>query len=564
MRCCSSSLAGFSPGTQASDGKGPNLLQVIDSIRKAEEATTHERHVAIAEAVAGYFTKRGALFFDPKACLEFLCLEGQVLTVGNNRTFNGLLQEIGNLNITNSEGKFVWEYLRNYARRKGSPIKSASWIYGDPAKPAVYVHTHDEEGRVLRIAPNSITFIPNGQNEEKILLNPSDRVQPFHYLPDVDIRRGLAMLKELVHDCAPCTDADRAFLLASTPILFLGDFCPTKPLVRLAGPHGSGKTSVASSISYVHYGENVGKISTSAANYSDASKNPLSVLDNIEAKDFDKELLNFLLTASTGIVHEKRKLYVDQEIIRERANSFIVLTGIESLGKPELLSRQWEIVCDKARFDRSFSESEHISRIKKSRDEILSAIFKLIAQEVLPKLNLRTSIETAMAAQFQNHPKSRTFGCLSIILIVWDALERLIGLPRNLDQAWIAAQHAVAEESSHETNLFVQFMGLAQGCHSLEPFGIKLQRFDGRPCIEASSVGLHNLFSRLAKEFGLPQPFGNAKQLGERLLESVPILRRAGWEVEMKARVVRGLRLHRLYLPEEKTNIDENQGATHE
>ena len=82
--------------------------------------------------------------------------------------------------------------------------------------------------------------------------------------------------------------------------------------------------------------------------------------------------------------------------------------------------------------------------------------------------------------------------------------------------------------------------------------------------LAVDEVGLHNLFSRLAKEFGLPQPFGNAKQLGERLLESVPILRRAGWDVEMKARVVRGLRLHRLYLPEEKTNIDENQGATHE
>ncbi|MCG3204896.1 MAG: DNA primase [Elusimicrobia bacterium] len=553
----------FVPSAPSENGNGPNLLKIINAIRNAEDKRAHERNVEVGETISNHLSKYGAFYFDPKASAEYLCFDGRVYTIGNNRLFNSLLQTIGQLNITTAEGKYVWEYLRNYARSLGSPIRSASWVFGDVVKPAIYVHTHGEKGDILRLYPNSITVIPNGQNDDEIILNPSDRVQSFTYKDDVDMECGLQLLKQFVYDTSPCSEADKAFLLAYCTIIVMDDFCPMKPILRLSGVHGSGKTSVASTISHIVYGENVGKIGTMAALYTDASKNPLTFLDNLEARDFDKELLNFLLTASTGIVHEKKKLYTDQDIVRERAGAFIATTGIETLGKPELLSRQWEIACDAANFTKNFSEAEHLVKIKESRDVMLSAIFKLISQEIFPQIKKRKELEGALVSKFMNHPKRRTFGCLSLILIAWDALERILGLPADLDEAWILAQMEVSEETSQETNIFVQYLGLLHGQNGLSSHpGMRLNQFEGRPCFEATSMALHNVFSRLAKENGLPRPFDNPRQLGMRLQESLPTLEQMGWGVQLRVRVVHGDRYHRFSPPEEITNLTQNLGAT--
>lgn len=556
-------IKNFRPAAKSSKTQGVDLLKIINAIRNAEDKKAHERHVEVGEAVSNHLTENGAFFFDSRASSEYLCLDGRVFTIGYNRPFNSLLQDLGQLNITTSEGKYVWEYLRNFARSQGSPIRSASWVLGDAVKPAVYIHTHNEQGDVLRVACDSISIIPNGQNDDKILLNSSDRVQPFTYLADVKMESGLRLLKRYVYDTSPCAEADKAFLLAYCTIIIMDDFCPMKPILRLAGVHGSGKTSVASTISHIVYGENVGKIGTMAALYTDASKNPLTFLDNLETRDFDKELLNFLLTASTGIVHEKKKLYTDQDIVRERAGAFIATTGIETLGKPELLSRQWEIACDSSNFSKNFSESEHLINIKESRDVILSALFKLIAQEILPHLKRRKELEGALASRFLNHPKRRTFGCLSLILIAWAALERILDLPPDLDEAWILSQMDVSAETFQDTNIFVQFLDLVQNNGSLSGHsGIHTNHINGRPCFEATSMSLLNLFARLAKENGLPRPFDNARQLGMRLQESVTTLEQMGWEVTMRARVVNGDRYHRFSPPGEKTNLMQNSGAS--
>lgn len=554
-------LGTVKPG--AGDGKGKPLMDIVTMIRNAEDMKAHDRHVNLAEATANHLSHRGAFFFDPRSSEEFLCLENQVFTVGNNRNFNALLQELGRFSITNPEGRFIWEFLRNHARRNGTPIKSASWIYGDPVGPTLFIHTHDNEGRILKIASREIIEIPNGQNDDKVLLNPSDRVQPFRYLRNQNLKENLSLLKGFVYDSAPCSESDRAFLLAYTAVILLRDFCFMKPLLRLSGVHGSGKSSITSTLSYVVYGENVGKVSTIAANFTDGSKNPLTILDNKEVRDMDKELLNFLLTSSTGIVHEKRKLYENQEIIRERANCFILTNGIESLGKPELISRQWEVQCDQAFFNPDFSVSDHVHRLRSSRDKILTALIDLMAYEVFPRLEQRKALEIALSKQFKDHPKSRTFECLSLILLVWDILETMLGLPKNLDQEWLQSQHIASEEASQETNVFLLFLDLIQKSPTvLKDIGLQDTLPGQRSHFDATSLDLHTLFSRLARENGLPPPFVNAKQLGERLSEAIPVLKQVGWDVKMKARIVDGRRFHRFQLPVQNTNLTQNSGAT--
>ncbi|MBI2068966.1 MAG: hypothetical protein HYT79_00045 [Elusimicrobia bacterium] len=562
----------FAPADQAEGKNGPDLLQVIDSIRNAKDLTAHERYISVAQTAAEHLAKKGAFFYDPKSSLEYLCLEGQLYTVGNNRLFNSLLQKIGQFNVTTSEGKFAWEFLRNFVRSSGSPIKSAGWVFGDPAKPAIYIHTHDEKGRILKIEPNRITLMPNGQNEDKVILAPSDRVQPFAYLENADLAQGLKKFKELLFDEFPCSLTDRALLASFASALFLKDFCPAKPLLRLSGSTDSGKTTAAKLIGYLIFGEDIAKSGTIASFYIDASRNPLSILDNLEVANIKGELLDFLLTGATGIVHEKRKLFTDEEIIREKATAFIVTTGIESLGKPELLSRQWEVPCDSSHHDPRFSQGGTIQKILKSRNLILSAIFNLLAHQILPQIEKRREVEFFLKREFKDHPKDRTFEALALVFLIWDALESPMGLEENLWMKWLGSQKAESEETSIETNVVLQFLNLFRASFMALRRSTKekakdefLEKYHAMPkedergfFFEASAGELLHIFTMLAREHGYPRTFENARQLMARLKEVHSLLARAGWRVDLKVRVRNGDRVHRFWLEAEN---DQKQGA---
>ena len=543
---------------------GPGLLDILNSIRDAKKVSSHQKLISVAEVVMEHLTEQGAFFFDPRASNEYLCLDGLLYTISNNRTFNALLQRIGRLNHTTSEGKFVWEFLKNAAREKGSPVRSAGWVCDDADLPAVYIHAHDEMGRILKITSDSIVLIPNGRNDDKVMLNPSDRVQPFRYLDNVDPAQGWALFKELLFDAFPCAEADKALLSSLVPLVFLKDFCPARPLIRLSGSSDSGKTTAAKLIGHLIYGEDIAKTGTIASFYTDASRNPLAMLDNLEVSNLKGELLDFLLTGATGIVHEKKKLYTDQEIVREKAASFIMTTGIESLGKPELLSRQWEIPCDAAFHNPRFSQGNAIQKILKHRDVILSAVFRLLSQQILPRIEKRYDVEMLLKREFKDHPKERTFECLALAFLVWDALEEPLGLEKNLWSSWLKSQQAESEETATDTNLVLQFLNLFKGAvralESARDLATKDEFFaayhllpehgeDGM-FFTATAGGIFHLFTALAKRHGYPRPFENPRQLMARLRESLPLLKSAGWEVRISFKTVRGEHTHWVRIPE--------------
>ena len=560
--------------TVASRNGASDLLAVINALRNAEHLKTHERYTSIAQSVGDHLIGQGAFFYDTKGAGEYLCLEGRLYTVSNNRTFNTFLQELGRLNVTTNEGKFVWEFLKNYAHTNGSPVRSVGWVYGDPAKPAIYIHTHDDKGRILRITPDAIALIPNGQNKDKVLLNPSDRVLPFHYVENGNQQKGWDFFRELLLEAFPCGTADRAMLATVVPLIFLKDFCPAKPLIHLSGSTDSGKTTATKLVGHLIFGEDIAKRGTVASFYTDASKNPLAAIDNLEVPNFKGDFLDFLLTGATGIVHEKKKLYTDQEIVRERAGSFIMTNGIESLGKPELLSRQWEIACDASFHNPRFSQNLYFRRIIEHRDVMLSAVFNLLACKVLPSLEHRYAMEGLLKDRYPNHPKDRTFECLALALLVWDALEEPLHLAPRLWEEWIKSQQVEAQETSSTTNIPLQFLNLFHGAiralrssmHTkardefLERYHIEPDLSNGDCGFEASGSELLNIFTTLAKQHGYPRPFENARQLMARLKESLPLLKSAGWEVKLSTKFIRGDRIHWFCLKDENAKECRIQG----
>jgi len=564
-------LGGVAPKAEPGGRKAADLMLVIKTIRESEGLGSHQKFTNIAEALALHLGEGGAFFYDPRASAEYLCLDGRVYTLGNNRAFNALLQRLGRMNVTTAEGRFAWEFLRNHARDAGRPVRSVGWVHADADKLAVFVHTHNDQGDILKISPGAVTLVPNGQNDDKVMLSPSDRVKPFRYLENADRRPAWALFKRLLHDAFPCAPADKAILAAVVPLVFLKDLCPARPLIRLSGSSESGKTTAGKLIGYAVYGEDIAKTGTIASFYTDASRNPLAMIDNLEVPNMKGELLDFLLTGATGIVHEKKKLYTDQDIVREKAEAFILTTGIESLGKPELLSRQWDLACGEPFHSKGFSHLLCMNEIFKHRDEILSAVFDLLAHDVLPRLDDRYKVEAMLRRDFKGHPKERTFECLALAFLIWDALEDKLGLERELWSQWLGAQRSESEETSAETNVVLQFLNLFAGAaralkaasgdktraEFIEQFQLLPADDDPGVCFDAGAGQLLHLFTALAKQHGYPRPFENAKQLMARVKEALTVIKAAGWAVEFKVRTVNGQRVHRFRLADD----GDRQGA---
>jgi len=558
-------LGGIASKTEPGGRKAADLLLVIKAIRESEGLGSHQKFTNIGEALALHLGGQGAFFYDPRASAEYLCLGGHVYTIGNNRTFNALLQRLGRMNVTTAEGRFVWEFLRNHARDAGRPVRSVGWVHADADRSAVFVHTHNERGEILKISPGSVALVPNGQNEDGVMLAPSDRVRPFRYLAKADRGPAWVNFKRLLHDAFPCAPADKAILASIIPLVFLKDLCPARPLIRLSGSSESGKTTAGKLVGYAVYGEDIAKTGTIASFYTDASRNPLAMLDNLEVPNIKGELLDFLLTGATGIVHEKKKLYTDQDIVREKAEAFILTTGIESLGKPELLSRQWDLACGEAFHSEGFSHLGCRNEIFKRRDELLSAVFDLLAHEILPRLEDRHKVEAMLRRDYGGHPKERTFECLALAFLIWDALEGKLGLERELWALWLGEQRSESEETSAETNIVLQFLNLfagaaralkaASGDRTRADFMEQFQLLpaDGEPgvCFDAGAGQLLHVFTALAKQHGYPRPFENARQLMARVKEALAVIRASGWAVEFKVRTVNGQRVHRFRLADD-------------
>ncbi|MDD5657475.1 MAG: hypothetical protein PHF00_09515, partial [Elusimicrobia bacterium] len=172
---------------------------------------------------------------------------------------------------------------------------------------------------------------------------------------------------------------------------------------------------------------------------------------------------------------------------------------------------------------------------------------------------------------FKGHPKERTFECLALAFLIWDALEDKLGIERELWSQWLGAQRSESEETSAETNVVLQFLNLFAGAaralkaasgdktraEFIEQFQLLPADDDPGVCFDAGAGQLLHLFTALAKQHGYPRPFENAKQLMARVKEALTVIKAAGWEVEFKVRTVNGQRVHRFRLADD----GDRQGA---
>ena len=372
----------------------------------------------LTRVIYEHFEANGKFFRDREHNV-YLLYQNRIYEIGNNRPFNALMDKSGGLLVNRAPGPQVWEALANKGYNDGKQISMASWISTKERTSAIYINFNAEDSTILKISPEGIKEVPNGLNEDDVLLKSSAKIEPLSFMPGASIRESLEAVKTLILDSMTCDIEQRYLIICWAISAFLLDFMPYQAIMKFSGGSASGKSTAAKLLSKLIYNKEELVNVSSAAAYSLSSQNPMVILDNLEESDRGKALKMFLLLCATGGAKEKRAGGTDSETIQEKPKSLVLITAIEPLEEPELINRTVDIEFSKKWKRQDFVESSVLRAISKQRDSILSDILKLIQADILP--NLEEGIQanlTILKEQYNGHSKDRSDEYLALLMLI--------------------------------------------------------------------------------------------------------------------------------------------------
>lgn len=381
--------------------------------------------VLISDMLFQHFKSRGR-FFRTKKEEVFLLYKNRTYEINNNLPFNSLMMRTTDMLPTKEPGRSVWCALANRGYSYGVEIQAANWLYTDLQTDTVFVSLNSQENTILKIGRKHVEEIPNGMNNDNVLLKTSASIEPFSYIPDASMEEGFKALRELLFDNLACEIEQRYLILAWMISAFLFDFSNMQALMKFSGSRASGKTTGARLISIIFYGiEDVGSQSSASA-FAEASRNPVLFIDNLEQKNINISMNDFLLLAASKSSKTKRAAGTDSETIKERPKSLVLTTAIEPFTLSELISRTCEIGFHERFHSEFFMDSEVTRKLKQKRDLILSCLIKFVAYHVLPGLEDRKNYMMILKREYKDHAQERNNEYLALLMVILNSILKYI------------------------------------------------------------------------------------------------------------------------------------------
>lgn len=526
----------------------------------------------VTDSVIEWFTKNDARFYKNIDDTCYMHYDKQLIYLGReNPAFTSLLYSLGKINVVTYEGRCIIQAMRDHAFNYGYKIETASWIHEKNG--VIYVNLHNDNNEIIKISAGHIEVMQNGNNPDSIvLLKGGTRVEEIKYVPNVDVNAGLSAFKEHFLDNLACAEDNRLLVGCYAFAILLKNFVSAHPVAKFSGISGSGKSIAAKLLTTLIYGEEQLTNNTIAANYASASRDPVIVMENKEARDLVSEELNFLITIATGISRGKRKMGTDSDTMAEKGNCLVVVTAIEPFNIAEIIDRIYDIEFHKSLQRSGFMESIVMRKLKENRTLILNAFFYLLSTILHNFEKKRQDMFTLLSGL--KHVKERTNDFLTLLCIILDELLRqLPSLTRKTTTevitTWTDYFNATSDETKEgtNTNLFMldYILDSLKKTNSDHYIPTDEERREGEYIGERAGeiikddagnvIGftttparLFAVFSMIAKQLSLKDDYRylNVKQMGVRLSNDKKFLEGQGWHME-QVKVVNGERYRKFY-----------------
>lgn len=493
----------------------------------------------------------GHFFVVGEDCRLFF--KGRIYRIGNGQAFKSLLYEEFGLNYAFSQTKQVVEVIQAKAYSIGQHTTAPGSIHGDLENNAIYFNLHNERNEIIKLSPGKVEILQNGTNPDKVLLDASPKMHAIEYIPEADVNSAMKPFGKLIYQNLTCDTQGRFFVLCMLANTLLLPFIKAKGILKFSGDSGSAKTGAASIITSLVYGEDYVTIGSTASDFAEATRSPITVMDNLENGDITADKKRFLLTAGSGVTNQKRKGGTDSENVYERAQTIVVVTAIEPFMDSELIQRTNDIEFDKQYRNPEYPEAKALeAKIVRNRDLVFSAFFKILARDVLPGFQEKRELALQMLRdEYQGHAKERLNELYACLFILCRELVKYIPhseyqdpdmtpdrTARKILNDWIAYQDArsktvtsgtdpVLERLEELLRLYLKDQTAFEREYAIH----KVQMTDDEEEVQfvCTTSELLSSFRLLTKNRGLPQVFRTPGQLGKRISNSRIVLEENGW-----------------------------------
>lgn len=522
-----------------------DVLKSYQALRESEEAQ--------GDVVCDWLVHNGVQFYHTKTGVTYLSYDDTVYEISpHDRYFTALLDSLTGVTTATRRGQVMVKKLQNRALLTGDALEvDDGWLITDKSTNSLFMSLNNAADELVHISPKSVQVVKNINNDHKAFVTVGDWAKPveFKRLSAVEYLEGRRLIKRLVVDNISASPSNRLLLwswMVSSPFI---DFTYVRPLIRLAGVSGDGKSTVTDILGHALYGGECKVVPTNASLYAMGQRNPVLFLDNIERNDLTPEFRKWLLVSATGVERTMRSIGTDSGVISMRQRCCVLHNGIESLYLNEIINRHLTVEISKVNFPvQNFSHSclddiaDNYNLIQNTMFKMYSVVLHWLEQGYF-KIYL-DKIET----QHPNHAKVRTNRYLAIMLLMTQAL--LTGIEKSdvksLRADWIEGQTVDTDEVQINTDALVQsFEGLramvkefneGQTIHTEVKWELPMKppTYDKTTesiVFEERAIVVQRAFSMIAKLSGTPYYIKDAQQLSKRLTDSKKTLARSGWDI---------------------------------
>lgn len=465
---------------------------------------------------------------------------------------------------TRTQDRTIIEAFTHQARLIAKKQDESGWLHTDFENHTVYFNLNNDEHELVKITPDGVEIICNGNNSNNIYLSNSPSIKPITYIPDVPSADAVSLIDNLILTPFSCPRPTAQILFLWWSAFLLIEFASTKPVARAQGNSGSGKSFAQRLLSTLLYGTDRLKRSTIAALYSSSQIEPIQFLDNLESAQANNDIIFFMVTTASGLSSDKRDVGTDSGVITECPKTLFFSSGIESFAShlTEMTSRTFVFTFDQEHRSSTsaagFLEASLLNEVKRYRDQILSYLFqqtslvlRLMSQGGMA--NAKALIERTMP----DHPKARSNDYLALmylLLICDEPAEQQQQSFTKMNSTFLQAVFNVNEDSQNESSeaspvatclsmLFHRHDAVSSLPGELQEFYGKFPvRFETDDETEWHlSRDIHVALSIISRESNISYPVKSPDVLTKRLKSDGLALLDAGFIIEWNQRKARRL-----------------------
>ena len=225
-----------------------------------------------------------------------------------------------------------------------------------------------------------VNVIKCDNGTEGILFTDTVDVEPYEYVKNIDRDYLDEYLLSLAnYSDTPYFHAEDAKQMVSIYLhsLFMPDLLQTKPIISTVGTKGSGKTTLLRIMLKCLYGK-YADVTAMTNKMEDLdtiiAKRHFIVIDNLDT--FSDGVNDKIASYATGVINEKRRLYSDGEVYKERVEAFIGISTRNPVFRRDDVAQR-VIIINLDPLTKYSTERQIIEPVLRYRNEILSQIIAL-------------------------------------------------------------------------------------------------------------------------------------------------------------------------------------------